>query len=42
MEHGPFKNKTNAKEYATKARKKGFTAVVYKTEKGWKVSVTRK
>jgi len=41
-EHGPFKNKGNAKAYATGARKKGFNANVYKTDKGWKVSVTRK
>jgi len=39
--HGPFKSKTNAKEYATKARKKGYNASLYKTDKGWCVSVTR-
>lgn len=47
MEHGPFKNKTNAKEYATRMRKKGFNATLYKAKgttagKQWKVSVTIK
>ena len=34
--------KTSAKKAATKARKKGFEANVYKKKKGWGVSVTRK
>lgn len=35
-------NKTTAKKRAKKARKKGFTAGVYKKKKGYGVSVTRK
>jgi hypothetical protein len=47
MEHGPFKTKQNAKDYASKMRKKGFNATLYKAKgttpgKQWKVSVTRK
>jgi len=42
MEHGPFKTKGNAKKYAADKRQKGFNATVYKSSKGWKVSVTRK
>ena len=42
MEHGPFKNKGNAQDFASEKRKKGFVATPYKTKKGWKVSVTRK
>ena len=37
------KNKTTAKKQASVARKKGFTAVVFKKKGvGYKVSVTRK
>lgn len=40
--HGPFKNKNNAKEFAKKQRKKGFSAVPYKkTNLKWYVSVFR-
>jgi len=39
-EHGPFKTKTNAKTFATKMRKKGFVAGLYKAKGKWKVSVT--
>ena len=35
-------NKTTAKKQASKARKKGFSANIYKKIKGWGVSVTRK
>jgi len=42
MEHGPFKNKTTAKNFATRMRKKGFNASLYKAKGKWKVSVTRK
>jgi len=42
MEHGPFKNKGNAKDFASKMRKKGFEAGLYKAKGKWKVSVTRK
>ena len=35
------KNKTTAMEAAKKFRAKGFNATVFKTEKGWRVSVTR-
>ena len=42
VEHGPFKSKGNAKDFATKARKKGFNAGLYKAKGKWKVSVTRK
>jgi len=41
-EHGPYKNKGNAKAAAAGYRKKGFNANIYKTSKGWKISVTRK
>lgn len=34
--------KTSAKKQATKARKKGFDATIYKKKKKWGVSVTRK
>lgn len=34
--------KTTAKKQATKARKKGFKASVFKKKKGYGVSVTRK
>lgn len=34
--------KTSAKKAAMKARKKGFSANVYKKKKGYGVSVTRK
>jgi len=40
--HGPFANKGNAREYASKMRKKGFGASLYKKKSGWCVSVTRK
>ena len=40
--HGPYKNKTNAKDTAAKYRKKGYKAGTFKTDKGWKVSVTKK
>jgi len=40
-EHGPFKNKGNAKDFATKMRKKGFNASLYKAKNKWKVSVTK-
>ncbi|MGV9141626.1 MAG: SPOR domain-containing protein [Promethearchaeota archaeon] len=45
-EHGPFKNKENARKFATKMRKKGFNATLYQAKgttprKQWKVSVTR-
>jgi len=36
------KNKTSAKKAATRARKKGFSASVFKKKKGYGVSVTRK
>lgn len=36
------KNKTTAKEAASKARKKGFNASPFKKKKGYGVSVTRK
>lgn len=40
--HGEFKNKDSAKEYANKARKKGFKATLYKKSNNkWYVSVTR-
>jgi len=40
--HGAFKNKDSAKNYAEKARKKGFKATLYKKTNGkWYVSVTR-
>ena len=39
--HGPFASKANAKDYASKLRKKGFGASVYKKKSGWCVSVTR-
>jgi len=39
--HGPFKNKGTAKEFATKMRKKGFSAALYKKKGKWCVSVTR-
>ena len=39
--HGPFANKTNAKRFATRMRKKGFNAGLYKKKSGWCVSVTR-
>jgi cell division septation protein DedD len=43
VEHGPFKNKENARKFATKMRKKGFNATLYQAKgKQWKVSVTRK
>ena len=35
------KTKTSAKKAATKARKKGFKATVYKKKKGYGVSVRR-
>jgi len=36
------KNKTNAKKYATRMRRKGFNATTYPTKgKGYGVSVTR-
>jgi len=41
MEHGPFKSKGNAKDFATKMRKKGFNCSLYKAKGKWKVSVTR-
>ena len=42
MKHGPYKNKASAKEAATKARKKGFNATLYKKATGkWYVSVSR-
>jgi len=36
------RTKTTAKKQAMKARKKGFSAAVYKKKKGYGVSVTRK
>lgn len=42
MEHGPFKNKTNAKKFASQMRAKGFNANLYKAKGKWKVSVTRR
>lgn len=36
------KTKSSAEKQATKARKKGFSASVYKKKKGYGVSVTRK
>lgn len=39
--HGPFANKGNAKDYASKMRKKGFDATIYKKKSGWCVLVTR-
>jgi len=35
------KNKTTAKKYAAKMRKKGYKTSIYKKEKGYGVSVTR-
>lgn len=35
------KTKTSAKKQASKARRKGFDAAIYKKKKGWGVSVTR-
>lgn len=35
------KNKTTAKAFASKMRKKGFKASIYKKQKGYGVSVTR-
>lgn len=40
-EHGPFGSKTNAKQFASRMRKKGFEASLYKAKGKWKVSVTR-
>ena len=42
MEHGPFKSKGNAKDFASDMRKKGFCATLYKAKGKWKVSVTKK
>ena len=40
--HGPFKDKNSAKDYASKRRKKGYTASLYKKSTGkWYVSVSR-
>jgi len=39
---GPFKNKTNAKEYAKEARTKGYGAIIYqRINNKWYVSVFR-
>ena len=32
--HGPFKTRTNAKEYASKMRKKGFVAAIDRSSSG--------
>jgi len=39
--HTAYK-KTNAKKLASRMRKKGFEASVYKKKKGYGISVTRK
>jgi len=36
------KNKKNADDYASRMRKRGFNASVFKKKKGYGVSVTRK
>lgn len=36
------KTKTTAKKFATRMRKKGFEASVFKRKKGYGVSVTKK